>query len=98
LGCQVRWTVKPDQLPISLPASFGNLAQAIHMPLHEVPAKPVAEAQGALQVDEGAGYQLAKVGAAKGLGPGLKTTLVGTLLHDRQACPVDCDALSHCKL
>lgn len=55
-----------DGEPVVLPDPLvsGHLGTGIHMPLHEMAAEAVADAEGSLEIDGVAGFQIAEIGEA----------------------------------
>jgi hypothetical protein len=91
LGRKLGRAREPDRFPLALLDPFGDVADAVHVTLYEVPAEPVAQAHGPLQIDAIPDSQLAEIGASKSLGSGLKSDRIVIAGDYGEASPVDRD-------
>lgn len=84
-----------DGEPVVLtdPLVSGHLGTGIHMPLHEVAAEPVANAEGSLEIDGIARLQIPEIGEPQGLVEEVETHRPILHFRDGEAGPVVGDAL-----
>ena len=69
---QFRRAAEADHLPFALNDAFRDAADGVDMPLNEMAAQSIADAQRSLQIDSIAGLQFAEIGFQQCFRPDLK--------------------------
>ncbi|MDV6290353.1 hypothetical protein R2F25_30575 [Streptomyces sp. UP1A-1] len=83
-----------DDLPVLGGLALQDLAGAVDVALHDVPAEAGADGGGAFQVDAGAGGEGAQAGAVQGLRHHVGGELVALVVDDGEADAVDGDGVA----